>query len=49
MRIAHPRFGKGTVKILDTKEIGEVAIVAFDNAGEKQLLLKFAQFDILES
>ena len=36
MRIAHPRFGKGTVKILDTKEIGEVAIVAFDTLQDRK-------------
>ncbi|MDO4319187.1 MAG: UvrD-helicase domain-containing protein [Bacteroidales bacterium] len=47
MRIAHSRFGKGTIEKLDTKEIGDIAIVNFDNSGSKQLLLKFAQFDII--
>lgn len=47
MRIVHARFGKGTIKSLETKEIGDVAMVEFDNSGLKQLLLKFAQFDII--
>ena len=46
--IEHERFGKGT--ILGTEGSGEnaKATVAFENAGTKTLLLKFARFRIVE-
>lgn len=48
MRIQHQRFGEGTVKDLVVNEqLGEMAIVAFDNTGERRLLLKYAQFTIM--
>lgn len=48
MRISHQRFGEGTVKELVVNEqLGEMAIVRFDNTGERRLLLKYAQFTIM--
>lgn len=43
MRVVHGRFGLGTVKILEGQGADAKAIIAFDNAGEKRLLLKFAK------
>ncbi len=42
-RISHARFGKGTVKSLEGSGDSAKATVEFDNAGTKQLLLKFAK------
>lgn len=44
-RISHSRFGKGTVKGLDGSGDSAKATVEFDNAGTKQLLLKFAKIE----
>lgn len=42
-RIVHGRFGLGTVIRLEGEGADTKAIVNFDNAGEKRLLLKFAK------
>jgi len=47
MRIEHPRFGRGTILEVDASQADARIKVAFDNAGEKTLLLKFAKFAIL--
>jgi DNA helicase-2/ATP-dependent DNA helicase PcrA len=46
-RIEHARFGLGTVKAIEGTGLDTKATVAFDNAGQKQLLLRFAKFTIL--
>lgn len=42
-RVLHQRFGQGTVLKLDGSNESLKATIAFDNAGTKQLLLKFAK------
>lgn len=49
MRIIHSKFGNGVICSLATKDIGDTAMVKFDNEeNPKQLLLKFARFIISE-
>jgi DNA helicase II / ATP-dependent DNA helicase PcrA len=48
MRVLHERFGAGTVKDLDGRGADMKATVAFDVAGEKKLLLRFARLDRIE-
>ncbi len=43
MRVVHDRFGMGTVKELTGSSSDRKATIAFDNAGAKKLLLKFAK------
>jgi len=43
MRVVHGRFGLGTIKSLEGEGADAKAIITFDNAGEKRLLLKFAK------
>ena len=45
-RILHDRFGAGTVLSVEGAGIDAKAHVRFDNAGEKQLLLRFAKIKI---
>lgn len=47
-KIKHDRFGIGVVTSLDGDEASRKATVQFDNSGVKQLLLKFARFEIIE-
>ncbi|NVK28512.1 MAG: UvrD-helicase domain-containing protein [Flavobacteriia bacterium] len=42
-RVVHDRFGLGTVKEITGSGADRKAIIFFDNAGEKRLLLKFAK------
>ncbi len=42
-RVVHGRFGLGTVVRMEGKGADAKAIINFDNAGEKRLLLKFAK------
>ena len=44
-RVKHPRFGHGIVKALEGEGDNKKAIIAFDNVGEKKLLLKFAKLE----
>lgn len=46
-RIEHERFGKGTVVRMEGSADNQKAIIAFDNVGEKTLLLKYARFRVL--
>ena len=46
-RIEHARFGFGTVEAIEGSGLDTKATVLFDNAGRKQLLLRFAQFKVL--
>ena len=46
-RIEHQRFGKGTVLKIEGTGENTKATVEFQNAGTKQLLLKFAKFTLL--
>ena len=48
MRILHARFGVGDVLKVEGSGDNAKATVEFQNAGTKQLLLKFARFTIIE-
>jgi len=45
--IRHDRFGIGTIKAIEGDASSRKATVEFDNSGVKQLLLKFARFEII--
>ena len=45
--IEHQRFGIGTIEMLDGEGENTKATVRFNNAGTKQLLLKFAKYKII--
>ena len=45
--VVHDRFGRGTVKDLQGDPSDMKAIIHFDNAGEKKLLLNFAKLKII--
>lgn len=45
--IEHERFGRGVVTAIEMNGNDRRAIVEFDSAGKKQLLLKFAKFTIV--
>ncbi len=47
-RVAHNRFGLGTITRLEGQDASRKAYVNFDNEGEKQLLLRFARLQIVE-
>ncbi len=46
-RVRHERFGLGTVKELTTMDDTQKARITFDEAGDKNLLLRFARLEIL--
>ncbi|WP_395091768.1 ATP-dependent helicase [Vaginella massiliensis] len=46
--VVHDRFGKGIVKEIQGEPQDAKAIILFDNAGEKKLLLNFAKLKILK-
>ena len=48
MKIEHPKFGFGQVSKLDFDGSNKKAIINFEAAGEKTLLLKFAKIRIVE-
>lgn len=48
-RISHSRFGNGTVLKLEGTGDNAMALINFEQAGRKKLLLKFARFTIQES
>lgn len=46
-RIRHDRFGMGVVTAIEGKGIDTKATVSFENVGTKQLLLRFAKFQVV--
>jgi DNA helicase-2/ATP-dependent DNA helicase PcrA len=46
--IQHERFGRGEVVSIELSGNDRRAFVEFESAGKKQLLLKFAKFNIIE-
>ncbi|MDQ4142112.1 MAG: UvrD-helicase domain-containing protein [Bacteroidota bacterium] len=48
MRVEHPKFGFGVVSKMDTQGNSTKAIIDFEEAGEKTLLLSFAKLRIHE-
>ena len=46
-RVLHQKFGEGTIISLDGAGANKKATVHFDNAGTKQLMLKFAKLKII--
>lgn len=46
MRVEHPKFGMGKVKMIDVSGASKKAIVVFDKFGQKTLLLSFAKLKI---
>ena len=46
-RIEHVRFGRGVVTALEGSGLDTKATVEFENAGQKQLLLRFARFKVI--
>lgn len=42
-RVAHPTFGAGVVRRIETMAADHKLVVAFDASGEKTLLAKFAK------
>ncbi len=48
-RVRHERFGNGIVKELTSQSGIEKARIAFDQAGEKNLLLRFARLEVLKT
>ncbi len=46
--IVHERFGMGKVISVDGDGDNAKALIRFDNAGEKQLLLRFARFKVVK-
>ncbi|WP_103327250.1 ATP-dependent helicase [Bacteroidetes bacterium endosymbiont of Geopemphigus sp.] len=47
MRVSHERFGEGQVMEIQGTEPDKVALVRFEQVGEKKLLLRFAKINIL--
>ena len=45
--IVHSRFGRGVVTAIEGTGLDTKATVQFENAGQKQLLLRFAKFDVV--
>jgi DNA helicase-2/ATP-dependent DNA helicase PcrA len=45
--VLHERFGQGTIVELVGEKENAKAIVEFENFGRKQMLLKFAKFDVI--
>lgn len=46
--IVHERFGRGRVVRVEGSGADEKATIAFESAGQKQLLLKYAKFKVVE-
>ncbi|WP_345269449.1 ATP-dependent helicase [Nibrella viscosa] len=47
MRVEHMKFGFGTVKLVDQNGTDRKAVIQFETAGEKTLLLSFAKLRIV--
>tara|TARA_Y100000817_G_scaffold268484_1_gene225569 strand:- start:529 stop:822 length:294 start_codon:yes stop_codon:yes gene_type:complete len=48
MKVEHPKFGFGTVSVIDADGANRKARVDFETVGEKTLLLSFAKLRIIE-
>lgn len=48
MFVEHQRFGRGLILRIDGSASNKMAIVRFDNIGEKQLLLRYAKLRIVK-
>jgi DNA helicase-2/ATP-dependent DNA helicase PcrA len=48
MQVAHPKFGRGMVRQLDTSGAARKAMIDFADFGEKTLLLSFAKLRVLD-
>ena len=46
--IEHERFGRGEVLCVEGTDENAKATIRFQHAGDKQLLLRFARFKIIE-
>ena len=46
-RVYHERFGNGTIEELTNQDGTQKARIAFDEAGTKNLLLRFAKLTII--
>ena len=46
--VVHARFGRGVVTAIEGAGLDTKATVIFENAGQKQLLLRFAKFESVE-
>ena len=44
----HNRFGRGEILHIEGTGDGTKATVRFENVGTKQLLLKFAKFEVID-
>jgi len=42
-RVSHERFGQGEVRFVDGEFPNTTAVIEFDTAGTKKLLLRFAR------
>ncbi len=49
MKVEHPKFGFGKVRVVETEGANRKAKVVFEDFGEKTLLLAFAKLRIVES
>ncbi len=45
--IRHPRFGKGVIRAIDDSAEGKKIKVLFEDVGEKQIVLKYANLEII--
>lgn len=48
MQVRHERFGEGTVEVIEGQMPNTKATIRFKEAGQKQLLLKFAKLEIVQ-
>lgn len=46
--VLHQRFGNGIIKTIDGTGASAIATIAFDDSGEKRIMLKFAMMQIIE-
>lgn len=49
MKVSHARFGKGEIKLIEGRGQDKIALILFQQVGEKKLLLRFAKLDVLQS
>jgi DNA helicase-2/ATP-dependent DNA helicase PcrA len=47
MRVVHPMFGVGTVRVCDRSGKDEKLVVHFQRAGVKKLVARFARLEIV--